>query len=102
MDSVETVSKIGQGPNDILDLIRTDRVDMIINTPLGRAAHSDGRAMRMAARQHGIPLFTTLSAAAAGVNAIRALKTRQLRVRSLQDHYRVGTEDGGRKTEGGA
>ncbi|MCW5853834.1 MAG: carbamoyl-phosphate synthase large subunit, partial [Anaerolineae bacterium] len=89
---VETVSKIAEGSNDILDLIRTGGVDMIINTPLGRAAHSDGRAMRMAARQHGIPLFTTLSAAAAGVNAIRALKTRQLRVRSLQDHYRVRTE----------
>ncbi len=84
---VETVHRIGQGGPDILDLIRQDAVDLIINTPYGRASHSDGRVMRVAARQHGIPLFTTLSAAAAAVSAIRALQTRQLRVRSLQDHY---------------
>ncbi len=60
---------------------------LIVNTPLGRGSYTDGRAMRVAARQHGIPLFTTLSAATAAVNAVRALKDRQLRVRSLQDHY---------------
>ncbi len=84
---VETVARIGRGSPDILDLIRDERVALIVNTPLGRGSYTDGRAMRVAARQHGIPLFTTLSAATAAVNAVRALKDRQLRVRSLQDHY---------------
>ena len=81
------MAKVSDGSQAILDAIRTRQVDLVINTPLGRSAISDGRLMRMTARQHGVPLFTTLSAAAAAVNAIRALKTKDLRVRSLQTHH---------------
>ncbi len=83
----DVLPKVSDGSNAILDAIRTRQVDLVINTPLGRSAISDGRLMRMTARQHGVPLFTTLSAAAAAVNAIRALKTKQLQVRSLQTHH---------------
>ncbi|MFN8482566.1 MAG: carbamoyl-phosphate synthase large subunit [Anaerolineae bacterium] len=83
----DVMAKVSDGSQAILDAIRTRQVDLVINTPLGRSAISDGRLMRMTARQHGVPLFTTLSAAAAAVNAIRALKTKELRVRSLQTHH---------------
>jgi carbamoyl-phosphate synthase large subunit len=39
-----------------------------------------------------IPLITTLSAAAAAVNGIRALRQKELRVRSLQEHHLVKTQ----------
>ncbi|MFN8471724.1 MAG: carbamoyl-phosphate synthase large subunit [Anaerolineae bacterium] len=83
----DVIPKVSDNSQAILDAIRTRQVDLVINTPLGRSAISDGRLMRMTARQHGVPLFTTLSAAAAAVNAIRALKTKALRVRSLQTHH---------------
>ncbi len=43
--------------------------------------------IRTAAVRYGVPLLTTLSAAQAAVNGIQALKTRELRVRSLQAHH---------------
>ncbi|MFN8498520.1 MAG: carbamoyl-phosphate synthase large subunit, partial [Anaerolineae bacterium] len=85
----DVIPKVSGGSPAILEAIRTRQVDLVINTPLGRSAISDGRLMRMTARQHGVPLFTTLSAAAAAVNAIRALKTKDLRVRSLQAHHAI-------------
>jgi carbamoyl-phosphate synthase large subunit len=44
--------------------------------------------MRTAAVLHNVPLMTTLSAAAAAVNGIRALRASALQVKSLQQHYR--------------
>ncbi|MCX7939590.1 MAG: hypothetical protein N2545_09180, partial [Thermoflexales bacterium] len=60
---------------------------MVISTPLARRAYTDGQAVRAAAIQHKVPLITTLSAAAAAVQAIRALQTKALKVRSLQEHH---------------
>jgi carbamoyl-phosphate synthase large subunit len=84
---VEAVNKVSEGSPHIVDLIREGRVQMVINTPLGPRAHSDGVEIRRAAVQHRVPLLTTMSAAAAAVNGIRALRDRELRVRSLQEHY---------------
>jgi carbamoyl-phosphate synthase large subunit len=44
--------------------------------------------MRMAAVQHNVPLLTTLSAASAAINGIIALRAKDLKVRSLQEHFR--------------
>jgi carbamoyl-phosphate synthase large subunit len=49
--------------------------------------HSEGAQIRSAATRMGVPLLTTLSAAAAAVAAIQALRQKALRYRSLQDHY---------------
>ena len=63
-------------------------LQLVVNTPLGARAYDDSRAMRAAAVRRGVPLLTTLSAAAAAVNGIAALKAKELSVRSLQEHYR--------------
>ncbi len=91
---VEAVNKVSEGSPHIVDLIREGRVQMVINTPLGPRAHSDGVEIRRAAVQHRVPLLTTMSAAAAAVNGIRALRDRELRVRSLQEHYAVARGSG--------
>ena len=59
----------------------------MVSTPLGQRAYADGQALRSAAIRHGVPLVTTLTGAAATVSAIRALKAKDLEVRSLQDHH---------------
>ncbi|HRF98010.1 MAG TPA: acyl-CoA dehydrogenase family protein, partial [Aggregatilineales bacterium] len=64
-------------------------IHMLINTPLGGQAHDDGALIRGTAALLGIPLVTTLSAAMASVQGIRALRDKPLKVRSLQKHHEV-------------
>ncbi|GAB4508549.1 MAG: carbamoyl-phosphate synthase large subunit [Anaerolineae bacterium] len=86
---VETVNKVAQGSPHIVDLMHEGKIDLVINTPLGGQAHEAGALIRGTAHQLGIPLITTMSAAAASVQGIRALREKPLRVRSLQAHHHV-------------
>ncbi len=84
---VTPVKKVSEGHPNIQDMVENGELQLIINTPLGARAHDDSRTMRTAAVLHNVPLMTTLSAAAAAVNGIAALKKAELTVRSLQDYY---------------
>lgn len=86
----EVIEPVHSGADfDTVDLIRSGKVNLIINTPLGAQAHADGDEIRAAATQMNILLITTLSAASAAVSGIRALSEKKLEYRSLQEHYRV-------------
>ncbi len=85
---MEAINKVSEGSPNAVDLIREGKIDLIINTPLGSMAHGDGMLIRTAAVRYGVPLLTTLSAAQAAVNGIQALRAKDIRVRSLQEHYR--------------
>jgi carbamoyl-phosphate synthase large subunit len=91
---VSAVKKVSEGHPNIQDLVEQGELQLIINTPLGARAHDDSRTMRAAAVMRNVPLLTTLSAAAAAVNGIAALKGRELSVRSLQAHYSAATGQG--------
>jgi carbamoyl-phosphate synthase large subunit len=83
---VEVVSKVGQGPGDVVSRIDKGEVDLVINT-VGtepRAAR-DSAAMRRAALMRGLPYFTTVAGVRAAVGAIRALRLESIGVRSLQE-----------------
>ncbi len=84
---VETAQKVSQGSPHVVDLIQQGKISLILNTPLGPLTHSDGAIIRTAATKMGVPLLTTLSAGAAAVAAIRALRQKELSYRSLQTHY---------------
>ncbi|MFZ2487975.1 MAG: carbamoyl-phosphate synthase large subunit [Anaerolineae bacterium] len=84
---VQTVNKTSQGSPHVVDLIRAGGVDLILNTPLGPRAQTDGLLIRQSATAMNVPLLTTLSAAVAAVAAIRALREKDFRYRSLQAHY---------------
>ncbi|MCC7209426.1 MAG: carbamoyl-phosphate synthase large subunit [Anaerolineae bacterium] len=86
---VQRVRKLSEGSTEIVDAIRDGQIRMVINTSLGGQAHRDGMAIRNAAYQYRVPIITTLSAAAASVQGIAALKKKPLRARSLQAHYRA-------------
>jgi len=88
--AVEPVHKVNEGRPNVVDHIKNGVVDLIINTPLGRRSYSDEPTIRKSATQHGVPTITTLSAAAAAVAGIRALKEEALTVRSLQEHHAKG------------
>ena len=78
------------GAYTTLDAMRDGKIDLIINTPLGPNSRSDGQKIRTLATRMEIPLITTLSAAQAAVNGIRAVMAAELNVRSLQEHYERG------------
>jgi carbamoyl-phosphate synthase large subunit len=98
----ETVNKVSEGSPHTADLIASGKVGLVISTPLGSRAYTDGQALRAAAIRHGVMLVTTLTGAAATVSAIRALQDRELQVRSLQKHHRLNGEkrSGGRTDDG--
>ena len=81
------VNKVSEGSPHVVDLIVAGEVGLVISTPLGKRAYDDGQLIRAAATMNRVPLMTTLSAAQAAVQGIRALKSRQIKVRSLQDHH---------------
>ena len=81
------VNKVAEGSPHVVDLIRSGQVHLVLNTPLGPRALTDGMRIRQAATVMDVPLLTTLSAAAAAVAAIRALREKDLRYRSMQVHF---------------
>jgi carbamoyl-phosphate synthase large subunit len=85
--AAETVFKVNEGRPNIVDAIKNGEVAMIINTPLGGGSYFDEPSIRKSATQHGVPCITTLSAAAAAVAGIRAMRDETLSVKSLQEHH---------------
>lgn len=83
----DPVFKVGEGRPNIVDLIKSKKIDLIINTPLGSQSRYDEKAIRRAATQYGIACITTMSAAAAAAKAIHALRNENLTVRSLQEYH---------------
>jgi carbamoyl-phosphate synthase large subunit len=81
---VEVVEK---AQTQIVDLIHAGKIQLVLNTPLGPHAHSDGAAIRSAAIAMNVPLLTTLSAAMAAISAIQAMSKKELKYRSLQSHF---------------
>ncbi len=81
---VERVFKVNEGRPNIVDRIKSADIDLIINTPLGQKSRFDDKAIRRAAVQHGVTCITTLSAAEAAIQGIRALQEGQTHVASLQ------------------
>jgi carbamoyl-phosphate synthase large subunit len=84
---VEVVFKVNEGRPNIADQIVNRKIDLIINTPLGRESFFDDRAVRRAAMMYEVPCITTLTGAAAAVSAIRALREHGVGVRALQDYH---------------
>jgi carbamoyl-phosphate synthase large subunit len=85
--STAVVPKIGENGEDILSLIERGEVDLIVNTPWGRGARTDGYLIRRKALMHGVPCITTLAAAAAAVQGIESRIRGGEKVHSLQGLY---------------
>ncbi len=83
---VQTINKIGDGSPHVVDWIERGDVDLIVNTPTGSGARSDGWEIRRAAIAHSIPCLTTLSAGVSAARAIaQAIKLGEPDVLSLQE-----------------
>ncbi|HZO37143.1 MAG TPA: carbamoyl-phosphate synthase large subunit [Solirubrobacteraceae bacterium] len=81
----EALNKIGEGSPHVVDWIVRGDVDIVINTPTGSGARTDGWEIRRAAVAHGIPCLTTLSAGLSAARAIARAREGAPPVLSLQE-----------------
>jgi carbamoyl-phosphate synthase large subunit len=86
---VELVLKLHEGRPHVLDAIKNHRIQLIINTPSGEEAQSDGRLIRRTALAYKIPITTTIAGAKATVAAIRSLQNTTLDVKVIQEYTTV-------------
>ncbi len=82
------ISKIDEGRPNVLDAITNKEIALIVNTPIGKKGATDDSYIRKAAVKGKIPYMTTMAAAKATVEAIKAIKKHGvLGVKSLQEFH---------------
>ncbi len=91
---VERVSKVSESADNVAELIRAGRIDLVINTPFGRSPRSDGSFIRTASASAGVPCITTLPGVFAAVRGIEALRGEPTEPRSVQEHHGMARSDG--------
>ncbi|MDE2354110.1 MAG: ATP-grasp domain-containing protein, partial [Betaproteobacteria bacterium] len=84
---VKRVNKVLEGRPHCVDAIRSNDVQLIINTASGAQSVSDSFDIRRSALTHGVPNFTTIAGARAGAHAIAALIAGTLEVAPLQSYF---------------
>jgi carbamoyl-phosphate synthase large subunit len=82
---VERVYKVKEGRPNVVDLIKGERIQLIVNTPHGQDTFFDEKAIRRAAVTQRIPTITTIAAARAAAEGIAATQRRQITVNALQE-----------------
>jgi carbamoyl-phosphate synthase large subunit len=87
--AVERVFKVKEGRPNIVDLIKGDRIQLIVNTPRGQETFFDEKAIRRSAVLARIPTITTIAAAQAAVEGIASMQQHHTTVYALQQLHTV-------------
>ena len=83
----DLVLKIREGRPNVLDMIKNGEIDLIINTPEGSSARSDGYYLRTAAVLHNVPSVTTITGASAVIQGITELRCNsKVKVKPIQEY----------------
>ena len=83
---VELVLKLHEGRPHVIDSIKNNQIQLIINTPTGEESQTDAQLIRRMALDYKLPIITTISGAKATVAAIRSLQSEPLQVKALQEY----------------
>jgi carbamoyl-phosphate synthase large subunit len=84
----EKILKVHEGRPNIVDAIMNKQIQLIVNTPSGKASQYDDSYIRKAAVKYCVPYITTAAAAAAAVRGITEIQGRDSTVKSLQEYHR--------------
>jgi carbamoyl-phosphate synthase large subunit len=95
--TVERVFKVKEGRPNVVDLIKGDRIQLIVNTPRGQDTFFDEKAIRRAAVLARVPTITTIAAAQAAVEGIEAMQQQETTVYALQNLHALKSEPAGRE-----
>lgn len=85
--SAEIVKKVSEGRPHVVDHIKNQEIQLVINTGIGRRSSLDGYHIRRGALIYNVPYTTTISGARAVSEAILALQKEEWQVRPLQEYY---------------
>lgn len=85
--AVDVIHKVSEGHPHIGDALRQGQIQLVINTPWGKRAQEDERAIRIGAVRYRVPYVTTIEGAQALVKAIRALRAGPLRAYALSEFH---------------
>ena len=83
--NVETINKVKEGGPHIVDAIKANQIDLVINTTKTQGSIRDSYSIRRTALTYNIPYYTTIRGAKIAVDTIEHLKNSSLKVKSLQD-----------------
>jgi carbamoyl-phosphate synthase large subunit len=81
-----SVLKLHEGRPHVLDAIKNQKIQLIINTPSGEEAHTDSKLIRRTALGYKIPIITTIAGARATAAAIYSLQNTTLDVKVIQEY----------------
>ena len=81
---IDKINKISEGSPHIVDMLDSNKINLVINTTEGKVATGDSYIMRRNTLFSNTPYYTTIKGANAAVNSIEAQKNLNLQVRSLQ------------------
>ena len=81
------IAKVGEGRPNVVDHIKNNEIQFIINTPLGQKSRYDEYEIGKSAIRYNIITTTTISGAQAALRAIRRIKNNNLTYKSLQDIF---------------
>jgi len=83
----DKILKVYEGRPNIVDAIKNNEIQLIINTPIGKQSQHDDSYIRKAAIKYRIPYFTTATAAIATAKGIVARQAGETVVKSIQDYH---------------
>ena len=88
-NGIETskIFKVGEGRPNVVDAIKNDTVQLVINTPMGAQAREDKYEIGRSAIRNKIPVITTISGAQAAIRGIRTKISNKISYTSLQDIF---------------
>ncbi|HEU5457035.1 MAG TPA: carbamoyl phosphate synthase large subunit, partial [Terracidiphilus sp.] len=89
---VERIFKVKEGRPNVVDLIKGERIQLIVNTPRGQDTFFDEQAIRRAAVLARVPTITTIAAAQAAVEGISSMQGNRTTVYALQALHEAGRE----------
>ena len=83
---MQRLAKLDEGRPNAMDMIKNGQILMVINTPGGMIPRRDENEIRSAAYAHNVCIMTTITGALAAVEGIRALRTKTMGVRPIQQY----------------
>lgn len=85
----EMVYKVNEGRPNVVDRIKDQDIDLVINTPIGKMTRDDAYYIRQATVRYHVPTVTTVSAAKAAIKGLLYVKEKkELSVKPVQEYYR--------------
>ncbi|MBI65383.1 MAG: carbamoyl phosphate synthase large subunit [Candidatus Marinimicrobia bacterium] len=83
----DSIFKVGEGRPNVVDAIKNNKINLIINTPLGSQSRYDEYEIGKTSIKYSVPVITTIAAAKAALRAIRIIQNKQIEYFSLQSIF---------------